>query len=141
MTHTFSILYPSTQPSQRNGKDRCCNQCEVCGNKRQQLTEKLCQVAVYMSRCGMTQICSYFSHAHVFVVLSVLLSHSVCGSTWRQTGDYLQHFISTLSPVLNLKCLTVNHHNRIIKVNISTTVFKWICISTITLLGFVYLNL
>lgn len=124
MTHTFSILYPSTQPSQRNGKDRCCNQCEVCGNKRQQLTEKLCQVAVYTSRCGMTQICSYFSHAHVFVVLLVLLSHSVCGSTWRQTGDYLQHFISTLSPVLNLKCLTVIHHNRIIKVSIQTHRFQ-----------------
>lgn len=42
VTHTFSILSPSTQPSQRNGKDRCCNQCAVCGNKRQQLTEKLC---------------------------------------------------------------------------------------------------
>lgn len=97
VTHTFSILYPSTQPSQRNGKDRCWNQCEVCGNKRQQLTEKLCRAAAYMPRCGMTQICSYFSHTHVFVVLLVLLSHSVCGNKRGRTGCYWSHLISTLS--------------------------------------------
>ncbi|KAF0027553.1 hypothetical protein F2P81_020294 [Scophthalmus maximus] len=36
----------------RNGRDRCRNQCEVCGNKRQQLTEKLCRAAAYTSRLG-----------------------------------------------------------------------------------------
>jgi len=82
-TPSPSSILPS---SQRNGKDRCCNQCEVCGDKSQQLTEKLCHAAVHKPRCGMTQIGSYFSHTRVFVVSSVPLSHPVCGSRWRQTG-------------------------------------------------------
>lgn len=66
VTHTFSVLYPSTQFSQRNGRDRCCNQCEVCGNKRQQLTEKLCHSSEHTPKCGMTQIYSYSSHTRLW---------------------------------------------------------------------------
>lgn len=77
-THTFAALYPSTQSSHRNGNDRCCNQCEVCGNKRQQLTEEPRHPAAHTQRCGMTQIHSYSTRARVFMVMPALLSHFLC---------------------------------------------------------------
>lgn len=66
MTRTLSVLHPPAQSSQRNGKDRCCNRCEVCGNKRQQLTEKLCRSAARTPRCGTTHTLVFLPHARLF---------------------------------------------------------------------------
>ncbi len=52
----------------------------VCGNKRQQLTEKLCHSAACVPRCGMTQICSYLSHTRLCGIIGAVVTFSL----WEQ---------------------------------------------------------